>query len=107
MKTFYAILASMLLALGSSAMAATGAAGDRGTAGERGAHGDQDFTELDRDGEGFIDEDAAQEAGISEEEFQEMDRDGDGRVTEEEFRQHQQDRAYDRDDNDDDNGLLD
>ena len=51
---------------------------------------DREFSELDQQDEGYIDQQAADEAGITTDEFQQMDRDGDGRVTEEEFDQHKQ-----------------
>jgi hypothetical protein len=105
MKTFYAILASLLLALSSSAMAETGTTG--GAVGERGTAGDQDFSELDREGEGFIDQQGAEDAGITQEEFEQMDRDGDGRVTEEEFRDYFDQRDHDVDNDNDDDGWFD
>src|SRR5690625_674406 len=98
MKTFYAIIASLLLASGSSVMAQTGTTG---TTGETSTGGmttdsatvpatDREFSELDKQDEGYIDQQAADEAGITTDEFQQMDSDSDGRVTEEEFDQHKQ-----------------
>ncbi|MDQ2075940.1 EF-hand domain-containing protein [Marinimicrobium sp. ABcell2] len=43
------------------------------------------FSEFDQTNEGYISEEEAQRAGISDEKFEQMDKDGDGRISEEEF----------------------
>ena len=74
MKTFYAIIASLLLASGSSVMAQTGTTGTTGETSTGGMSTD------------------SATVPATDREFSELDKqdDSDGRVTEEEFDQHKQ-----------------
>ena len=84
MKTYTAIIAALLFTGGSaSALAVNGASTDANQSGT------QDFSTIDRDGDGYIDQQDAEDAGISQREFEGMNESGDGRVSEEEYRDFQ------------------
>lgn len=85
MKTYTAIIAALLFAGGSaSALAVDGTTNTDMNQGST-----SDFSTIDTDGDGYIDQQDAADAGISQREFEEMNESGDGRVSEEEFRNYQ------------------
>lgn len=93
MKTYSAIVASLLLAAGSTTVFA----------------GDTSFSDADQNGDGAVDRQEASNAGISNDKFQELDRNGDGVLSQSEYRQHSKDKnggdrwgSDDKDDSSDD-----
>lgn len=75
MKTYSAIVASLLLAAGSTTVFA----------------GDTSFSDADQNGDGSVDRQEASNAGISNDKFQELDRNGDGVLSQSEYSQHSKD----------------
>lgn len=76
MKTYTAIIAALLFAGGS----ASAIAASRLTS---------DFSTIDTDGDGYINQQDAADAGISQRQFEQMNESGDGRVSQEEYRKFQ------------------
>ncbi len=79
MKTYSAIVASLLLAAGSTAVYA----------------GDINFSDADQNGDGSIDRQEASTADVSNDKFQKLDRNGDGVLSQGEYSQHGKDKTGD------------
>src|SRR5690625_5458300 len=84
MKTYTVIIAALPISGGSA-----GALAANGTSMDSNQTSTSDFSTIDTDGDGYISQQDAVDAGISQREFEEMNESGDGRVSEEEFRSFQ------------------
>lgn len=80
MKTYSAIVASLLLAAGSATVYA----------------GDTNFADADQNGDGSLDRQEAAIAGVSNNDFQDLDRNGDGVLSQSEYSQHSKDKDEDK-----------
>lgn len=81
MKLLSSILATLLLTSGSAMVVA------QTTTEQSGSDTGSAFDVIDRNGDGQIDKDEAESAGISDSRFERMDSNGDGNLSEQEYQQ--------------------